>query len=178
MLNPRKKNWGLLVGRYRGGMGKLVMIIKEGTFCNEHWVLYATDESLNSTPETNSTLYVNYWIFYKYLFLKILFIYLWETWRERERERERQRHRQREKQAPCRDPDVGLNPGSLGSRPGQEAALNPLSHQGCPCGLFLLMKPSSGHAAPCYIAAMPSGLKAAQLPSQGRKGLERHADIF
>ena len=26
----------------------------------------------------------------------------------RERERERQRHRQREKQAPCREPDVGL----------------------------------------------------------------------
>ena len=27
----------------------------------------------------------------------------------RERERERQRHRQREKQAPCREPDVGLD---------------------------------------------------------------------
>ena len=32
-----------------------------------------------------------------------------------ERERERQRHRQREKQAPCRDPDVGLDPGFPGS---------------------------------------------------------------
>ena len=32
--------------------------IKEGTGCNENWVLYATDESLNSTPETNNTLYV------------------------------------------------------------------------------------------------------------------------
>ena len=30
--------------------------------------------------------------------------------REREREREGQRHRQREKQAPCREPDVGLDP--------------------------------------------------------------------
>ena len=28
----------------------------------------------------------------------------------RDRERERQRHRQREKQAPCRDPDAGLDP--------------------------------------------------------------------
>ena len=27
-----------------------------------------------------------------------------------ERERERQRHTQREKQAPCKKPDVGLNP--------------------------------------------------------------------
>ena len=39
-------------------------------------------------------------------------------------ERERQRHRQREKQAPCREPDVGLNPGSPGSRPGPKVALN------------------------------------------------------
>ena len=43
---------------------------------------------------------------------------------ERERERERQRHRQREKQAPCREPDVGLDPGSLGSGPGLKAVLN------------------------------------------------------
>ena len=32
--------------------------IKEGT-CNEHWVLYASSESLNPTPEINNTLYVN-----------------------------------------------------------------------------------------------------------------------
>ena len=37
---------------------------------------------------------------------------------------ERQRHRQREKQAPCREPDVGLNPRSPGSGPGLKAALN------------------------------------------------------
>ena len=35
--------------------------------------------------------------------------------RERERERERQRHRQRNKQAPCREPDAGLDPGTPGS---------------------------------------------------------------
>ena len=44
--------------------------------------------------------------------------------RERERERERQRHRQREEQAPCRKPDVGLDPGSPRSRPGLKAAPN------------------------------------------------------
>ena len=38
-------------------------------------------------------------------------------------ERERQRHRQREKQA-YKEPDVGLDPGSPGSRPGLQAALN------------------------------------------------------
>ena len=41
-----------------------------------------------------------------------------------QRERERQRHRQREKQAPCRKPDVELDPGSPGSGPGLKAALN------------------------------------------------------
>ena len=44
--------------------------------------------------------------------------------RESTHERERQRHRQREKQAPCRKPDVGLNPGSPGSGPGRKAALD------------------------------------------------------
>ena len=42
----------------------------------------------------------------------------------RDTERERQRHRQREKQAPCSDPDVGLDPGSQGSLPRLQAALN------------------------------------------------------
>ena len=42
----------------------------------------------------------------------------------RDTERERQGHRQREKQAPCREPDVGLDPGSPGSGPGLKAALN------------------------------------------------------
>ena len=36
----------------------------------------------------------------------------------------RQRHSPREKQAPCRESDVGLDPGSPGSRPGLQAALN------------------------------------------------------
>ena len=35
--------------------------------------------------------------------------------------KERQRHRQREKQAPCREPDMGLDPGTQGSRPGPKA---------------------------------------------------------
>ena len=42
----------------------------------------------------------------------------------RERERERQTHRQREKQAPCREPNMGLDPGSPGSGPGLKVALN------------------------------------------------------
>ena len=44
--------------------------------------------------------------------------------RDTGRERERLRHKQREKQAPCRDPDVGLDLRSPGSGPGLKAALN------------------------------------------------------
>ena len=44
--------------------------------------------------------------------------------RDTEREGEGQRHRQREKQAPCREPDVGLDPGSLGSHPGLQVVSN------------------------------------------------------
>ena len=50
----------------------------------------------------------------------------------RDTDRERQRHRQREKQAPCREPDVGLNPRSVGSGPGLKAGAKPLSHPGIP----------------------------------------------
>ena len=41
--------------------------------------------------------------------LRILFIYSLKT------QKKRQRHRQREKQAPCREPNVELNPRTLGS---------------------------------------------------------------
>ena len=60
--------------------------------------------------------------FFKLLFR--LFIY--------ERPRERQRHRQREKQAPCRELDVGLDPGTPGSRSGLKADVQPLSPRASP----------------------------------------------
>ena len=50
---------------------------------------------------------------------------------------ERQRHRQREKQAPCREPGAGLDPGTPGSGPGLKADARPRSHPGCPPELFL-----------------------------------------
>ena len=52
--------------------------------------------------------------------------------RDTEREREVQRHRQWEKQAPHREPNVGLNPGSPGSHPGPKADAKLLSHPGIP----------------------------------------------
>ena len=42
----------------------------------------------------------------------------------RDIEGERQRHRQREKQAPCKEPDAGLDPRPPGSHPELKAALN------------------------------------------------------
>ena len=56
--------------------------------------------------------------------------------RDTERERKRQRHTEREKQAAYREPDIGLDPGSPGSRPGLQAALNLCATGAAP--LFLL----------------------------------------
>ena len=58
----------------------------------------------------------------------------------RDTERKRQRHRQREKQAPCREPDVGLDPGTPGSCPEPKADAQPLSHPGIPHLHFLRLK--------------------------------------
>ena len=49
-----------------------------------------------------------------------------------ERERERQRHGQRENQAPCRNPDSGLDPGTPRSHPGPKVGAQWLSHPGIP----------------------------------------------
>ena len=53
--------------------------------------------------------------------------------RERERERERQRHRQRKKQAPYREPNVGLDSRTSESHLGLKAGAQPLSYLGVPC---------------------------------------------
>ena len=61
---------------------------------------------------------------------------------EGERERERQRRRQREKQAPCKEPDTGLDPGTLGLCPGPKAGTKPLSPPGIPntCDYIIIMQ--------------------------------------
>ena len=43
-----------------GERGKQVMGIEEGTCWDEQWVLYVSDESWESIPETKSTLYTLY----------------------------------------------------------------------------------------------------------------------
>ena len=52
------------------------------------------------------------------------------------RDTERQRPRQREMQASCREPDVGLDPRTLGSHPEPEADTQSLSHPGVPTNIL------------------------------------------
>ena len=50
---------------------------------------------------------------------------------------EKQRHRQtEEKQAPCKEPDAGLDLGNPGSGPKPKADAQPLSHSGIPVQTF------------------------------------------
>ena len=56
MRLEQTEDWWRDVG---GGSARWGMGTKEGTCCDEHWVLFVSDESLNSIPETNIALYVN-----------------------------------------------------------------------------------------------------------------------
>ena len=51
----------------------------------------------------------------KYFFKLLFFFRFYLFIHERHRDIKRQRHSQREKQAPCREPNVGLNPRTPGS---------------------------------------------------------------
>ena len=56
----------------------------------------------------------------------------------RDTERERQRHKQREKQPPCRELDVGVDPGASRTTPWVEGGAKPSSHPGVPQDTFKL----------------------------------------
>ena len=63
-----------------------------------------------------------------HLFFKRFYLFI----HERDTERASQRLRQRKKQAACREPNAGLNPRTLGSRPEPKTDAQPLSHPGAP----------------------------------------------
>ena len=67
-------------------------------------------------------------------FFKRFYLFIHERQRERKTEREREAE-QREKQAPCREPNVGLDPRTPGSRPGPKAGTKLLNHPGIPSEL-------------------------------------------
>ena len=56
MKSEREINYEELTGDQQGRCGGGEGGTKEGTWWNEHWVLYEPDESLTSTSETNITL--------------------------------------------------------------------------------------------------------------------------
>ena len=59
------------------------------------------------------------------------------TEREREREREAETQAEGEAGSMHREPDVGFDPGSPGSRPGPKAGAKLLRHPGIPFALIL-----------------------------------------
>ena len=63
-------------------------------------------------------------ILFFYFFFKRFYLFI----PERPTEREAKTQAEREKQAPCREPNVGLDPGTSGSCPGPKAGAKPLSH--------------------------------------------------
>ena len=73
-----------------------------------------------------------------YLFLYLFFILIFYLFIH-ERHRERQRQQRQEKQAPCKEPHMGLDPGTLGSHPELKSDTQPLSHPSISCVYFLKM---------------------------------------
>ena len=97
----------------------------------------------------NINIYVSFFPFFKD------FIYLFM----RHTHTQRQRHRQREeKQAPRREPDMGLDPRTLGLHPEPKTDAQPLSHPCVPIFMFLkfkseltknVLKPAWNNEGPC-----------------------------
>ena len=72
-------------------------------------------------------------------FFSFLLLFIYDSHREREREAETQA--EGEAGSMHREPDVGFDPGSPGSRPGPKAGAKPLHHPGIPT--FLVLKEDS-----------------------------------
>ena len=68
------------------------------------------------------------------LFFKIFYLFVRDT--ERERERGAETQAEGEAGSMHREPEVGFDPGSPGSRPGPKAGAKPLHHPGIPMMLF------------------------------------------
>ena len=68
---------------------------------------------------------------YLLIFKDLIYLFMRDTHRERKRQGQRE-----EKQDPCREPDMGLDPGTPGSGPEPKADAPPLSHPGVPIVLF------------------------------------------
>ena len=70
------------------------------------------------------------------LFFLRFYLFIRERQREREREREAETQAEGEAGSMHREPDVGFDPGSPGSRPGPKAGAKLLHHPGFPTSRF------------------------------------------
>ena len=84
-----------------------------------------------------------------------LFIFIYDSHREREREAETQA--EGEAGSMHRDPDVGFDPGSPGSRPGPKVGARPLCHPGIP-NISSFITPSSFTSTFVVTGVLSSGL--------------------
>ena len=107
-----------------------------GVFLSSGLILWAY---FSHSPTKTGVAYLSLigFIYLLFIFLND-FIYLFMRDRERERERERESETQAEGEAGSmhREPDVGFDPGSPGSRPGPKAGAKPLRHPGIPRYIF------------------------------------------
>ena len=86
---------------------------------------------IRKDPEKPGEIYfILFCLFYFILFILFYFLFIYDSDTEREREAETQA--EREAGSMHREPDVGLQPGSLGSCPGPKAGAKPLRHPGIP----------------------------------------------
>ena len=72
-----------------------------------------------------------YFIFFLFFFFKV-FLFIYDSHRGRVREREAETQAEGETGSMLREPDVGFDPESPGSRPGPKAGAKPLRHPGIP----------------------------------------------
>ena len=95
-----------------------LLCLKDSLTCKRYsnsaavYRVFAKDSALCEALLINSTKYA---LFFKRFYLLM---------RDTETEREAETHRQREKQAPRREPNAELDPGTPGSGSGLKAALN------------------------------------------------------
>ena len=118
----------MFIEKMSSNLEKPYMVVKKGNaplsflqmLCVFHSPYFLLEAKLD-----NSTFYFRlHVISLIYLHNPFLFVLRFYLLMMRDTHRERQRHSQREKQAPCRDPDMRLDPGSPGSQPGLKVVLN------------------------------------------------------
>ena len=119
--------------------------------CGTLETLFLPVPLLELSPDASAMTLPSLFFFFFFFFFKI-YLYLFMIDMEGG-----QRHRQREKQATCREPNMGLDPGTPGSGPGPKAGVKLLSHPGIPSITLLFSVLSHLHLLPCWpVCAYPS----------------------